>query len=136
MGQGTLWLVAITLFSLTCLTLTLINNDAGDCNILLYFRYSFFTFFCQSQHFLFTCQYYFIVKFIPIFNIHLSYLLTFTLWFPPSTSASQSSFSPSSSSNEHRRGRSSNGRALDSKSNGCGFKSHRPHFLLVSCSKT
>ena len=28
------------------------------------------------------------------------------------------------------RGRSSNGRALDSKSNGCGFKSRRPHFLL------
>ena len=27
------------------------------------------------------------------------------------------------------RGRSSNGRALDSKSNGCGFKSRRPHFF-------
>ena len=30
------------------------------------------------------------------------------------------------------RGRSSNGRALDSKSNGCEFKSRRPHFLLGS----
>jgi hypothetical protein len=30
------------------------------------------------------------------------------------------------------RGRSSNGRALDSKSNGCGFKSHRPHFFYLA----
>ncbi len=29
------------------------------------------------------------------------------------------------------RGRSSNGRALDSKSNGCGFKSRRPHFFFL-----
>ena len=29
------------------------------------------------------------------------------------------------------RGRSSNGRALDSKSNGCGFKSRRPHFFIL-----
>ena len=34
------------------------------------------------------------------------------------------------------RGRSSNGRALDSKSNGCGFKSRRPHFLFPKNDKS